>query len=91
MEKCLLTGKVLVRKLNLKSTRQPMVVIIIDYLFHIQISVKMCSVQIRNAVLCLLQTLYMEHAIVLLVPFISNYSDRNFKSTGWNMKAELLR
>eukprot|EP00731_Ephydatia_muelleri_P009942 Em0005g528a len=31
----------------------------------------------------------MEHAIVLLVLFISNYSDRNFKSTGWNMKAEL--
>ena len=52
MEKCLLTGMVLVRKLNLQSTRQIMVVIIIDYLFHIQISVKMCSVQIRNAVLC---------------------------------------
>ena len=64
MEKCLLTGMVLVQKLNLKSTRQIMVVIIIDYLFHILISVKMCSVQIRNAVLCLLHTLYMEHAIV---------------------------
>ena len=59
MEKCLLTGMVLVRKLNLKSTRQIMVVIIIDYLFDIQISVKMCSVQIRNAVLCLLHTLCM--------------------------------
>ena len=91
MGKCLLTGTVLVRKLNLKSTRQIMVVIIIDCLFPILISVKMCSVQIRNAVLCLLQTLYMEHAIVLLVLFISNYFDRNFKSTGWNMKAELLR
>ena len=91
MEKCLLTRTVLVRKLNLKSTRQIMVVIIIDYLLHILIPVEMRSVQIRNAVLCLLHTLCMEHAIVLLVLFISNYSDRNVKSTGWNMKAELLR
>ena len=60
MEKCLLTRTVLVRKLNLKSTRQIMVVIIIDYLLHILIPVKMCSVQIRNAVLCLLHTLCME-------------------------------
>ena len=52
MEKCLLTRTVLVRKLNLKSTRQIMVVIIIDYLLHILIPVEMCSVQIRNAVLC---------------------------------------
>ena len=51
MEKYLLTRTVLVRKLNLMSTRQIMVVIIIDYLFHILIPVKMCSVQIRNAVL----------------------------------------
>ena len=91
MEKCLLTRTVLVRKQNLKSTRQIMVVIIIDYLLHILIPVEMCSVQIRNAVLCLLHTLYVEHAIALLVLFISDYSDRNFKSTGWNMKAELLR
>ena len=73
MEKCLLTGKVLVRKLNLKSTRQIMVVMIIDYRFHILLPVKMCSVQIRNAVMCLLHTLCMEHANFLLVLFISNY------------------
>ena len=63
-----------------------MVVIIIDYLLHILIPVEMCSVKIRNAVF-----MCMKHAIVLLVLFISNYSDRNFKSTGWNIKVELLR
>ena len=90
MEKYLLTRTVLVRKLNLKSTRQIMVVIIIDYLFHILIPVKMCSVQIRNAVL----TYFVHgtcHFFCLFRLFISKYSDRNFKSTGWNMKAELLR
>ena len=66
MEKCLLTRTVLVWKLNLKSTRQIMVVIIIDYLFHILIPIKMCSVQIRNAVLCLLHTLCMKHAFFCL-------------------------
>ena len=46
----------LVLKLNLKSTRQIMVVIIIDYLLHILIPVEMCSVQIRNAVITQTET-----------------------------------
>ena len=68
MEKCLLTLTVLVRKQNLKSTRQIMVVIIIDYLFHILIPAEMCSVQIRNAVFIWRNG----HTSAVILHFISN-------------------
>ena len=46
MEKCLLASTVLVQKLNLKFTRQIMVVIMIGYPLYILVSVEMCSLQI---------------------------------------------
>ena len=77
MEKCLLTSTVLVQKLNLKFTRQIMVVIMIGYPLYILVSVEMCSLQIRNAVLCLFHTLHVHETCQCLVSSICFQSLRH--------------
>lgn len=63
----------------------------IGYPLCILVSVEMCSLQIRNAVLCLFHTLYMKHANIQFLLFVSNHSDTKFKFTRLNMNVELPR